>query len=185
MVSTSNLVNFVALIQIYFMTNDSPIVQKQMKGLTDEEVSNSRAKYGSNTLTPPEKKSLLSLYLEKFNDPIIRILLIAAFLSLILAFIDKNFAESIGIFLAVFLATGVGFYFECDAAKKFQVLNSVNEDLLVKVKRNNKVCQIPRCEVVVGDTVLLEPGDDLDLAMLLVGRVDREEPQEVQHRSRL
>ena len=161
MVSTSNLVNFVALIQIYFMTNDSPIVQKQMKGLTDAEVSNSRAKYGSNTLTPPEKKSLLSLYLEKFNDPIIRILLIAAFLSLILAFIDKNFAESIGIFLAVFLATGVGFYFECDAAKKFQVLNSVNEDLLVKVKRNNKVCQIPRCEVVVGDTVLLEPGDEV------------------------
>src|SRR5574344_1068441 len=143
------------------MTNDSPIVQKQRKGLTDAEVSNSRAKYGSNTLTPPEKKSLLSLYLEKFNDPIIRILLIAAFLSLILAFIDKNFAESIGIFLAVFLATGVGFYFECDAAKKFQVLNSVNEDLLVKVKRNNKVCQIPRCEVVVGDTVLLEPGDEV------------------------
>ena len=161
MVSTPNLVNFVALIQIHFMTNDNPRVQKLMKGLTDAEVSDSRAKYGLNTLTPPKRTSLWRLYMDKFKDPIIRILLIAAFLSLVLAFIENDFAESIGIFLAVFLATGVGFYFECDAAKKFRVLNSVNEDLPVKVKRNDKVCQIPRCEVVVGDTVLLEPGDEV------------------------
>jgi Ca2+-transporting ATPase len=143
------------------MVKENPQVHNPLNGLNDAEVSASRAKYGNNTLTPPKKTSLWRLYLDKFKDPIIRILLVAACLSLGLAFVEDDFAESIGIFLAVFLATGVGFYFECDAAKKFRVLNAINEDTLVKVKRNGIVCQIPRCDVVVGDIILIEPGDEV------------------------
>lgn len=143
------------------MIKINPQVLNQTNGLNDAGVSASRAKYGTNTLTPPKKTSLWRLYLDKFKDPIIRILLVAACLSLGLAFVEDDFAESIGIFLAVFLATGVGFYFECDAAKKFRVLNSINEDTLVKVKRNGNVCEIMRRDVVMGDIVLIEPGDEV------------------------
>src|SRR5574344_1228405 len=132
-----------------------------LQGLTDAEVSASRQKHGANTLTPPKRASLLSLYLDKFKDPIIKILLVAACFSFILAFIEDDFAETIGIFLAIFFATSVGFYFERDAAKKFSVLNSLDEESLVKVMRNGAVCQIQRCDVVVGDIVLLETGDEV------------------------
>src|SRR5574344_1574171 len=109
-----------------------------LQGLTDAEVSASRQKHGANTLTPPKRASLLSLYLDKFKDPIIKILLVAACFSFILAFIEDDFAETIGIFLAIFFATSVGFYFERDAAKKFSVLNSLDEESLVKVMRSEE-----------------------------------------------
>ena len=130
-------------------------------GLTDEQVKQSREQHGKNVLTPPQRTSLWNLYLDKYRDPIIQILLVAAFVSLILAFIEKNFMETIGIFVAVFLATTVGFYFERDAAKKFNLLTALSEEQSVKVRRNGKVMEIPRHDVVVGDVVLVEVGDEV------------------------
>ena len=130
-------------------------------GLSDEQVKQSREQHGRNVLTPPQRTSLWKLYLDKYRDPIIQILLVAAFVSLILAFIEHNFMETIGIFVAVFLATTVGFYFERDAAKKFNVLTALSEEQPVKVRRGGKVMQIPRHDIVVGDVVLIEVGDEV------------------------
>ena len=130
-------------------------------GLTDEQVKQSREQHGRNVLTPPHRTSLWKLYLDKYRDPIIQILLVAAFVSLILAFIEHNFMETIGIFVAVFLATTVGFYFERDAVKKFNVLTALSEEQPVKVRRGGKVMQIPRHDIVVGDVVLIEVGDEV------------------------
>lgn len=130
-------------------------------GLSDEQVKQSREQHGRNVLTPPQRTSLWKLYLDKYRDPIIQILLVAAFVSFILAFIEKNYMETIGIFVAVFLATTVGFYFERDAAKKFNLLTALSEEQPVKVRRNGKVMEIPRHDVVVGDVVLVEVGDEV------------------------
>ena len=141
-------------------------------GLTSEQVRQNREKYGRNILTPPKRTSLWKLYLDKYRDPIIQILLVAAVISLVLAFIEHNFMETIGIFLAVFLATTVGFYFERDAAKKFDVLTSLGEEQPVKVRRDGKVIQVPRHEVVVGDVVLVEVGDEVPADGQLVACTD-------------
>jgi len=135
--------------------------KKHYTGLNSEQVIESRKKYGSNLLTPPKRESLWKLFLEKFEDPIIRILLIAAFLSLGIAFVHKEFAETIGIFCAIFLATVVAFWFEMDANKKFDILNQVNDDTLIKVVRNGNVSEIPKKEIVVGDIVLLGTGEEV------------------------
>lgn len=130
-------------------------------GLTDQEVLQSREKYGANLLTPPKRPSLLKLYLEKFEDPVVRVLLIAAVFSLIISVIENEYAETIGIIAAILLATGIGFYFEYDANKKFDLLNTVNEETLVKVIRNGRIQEIPRKDVVVGDIVVLETGEEI------------------------
>lgn len=130
-------------------------------GLTDKEVEESRSKYGKNELTPPKKDSVWKLYLEKFKDPIIEILLVAAVFSLIISFIEKDFAESIGIFCAIFCATGIGFYFEYDAGKKFEMLNAIGAETNLRVIRNGKVCEVPKSDIVVGDIVLLETGEEI------------------------
>ena len=130
-------------------------------GLTDQEVLQSREKYGANLLTPPKRPSLLKLYLEKFEDPVVRVLLIAAGFSLIISVIENEYAETIGIIAAILLATGIGFYFEYDANKKFDLLNAVNEETLVKVIRNGRIQEIPRKDVVVGDIVVLETGEEI------------------------
>ena len=135
--------------------------------MTDSEVIVSRAKHGSNVLTPPPETPLWKLYLEKYQDPIIKILLVAACVSLVLAFVDQEFVETIGIFIAIFLATTVGFAFERDAAKKFRILNQLDEDKAVKVIRNGQATTIPRRDVVVGDTVILEAGDEVPADGLL------------------
>jgi P-type Ca2+ transporter type 2C len=135
--------------------------KKHYTGLTNEQVIESRKKYGNNLLTPPKRDPLWKLFLEKFEDPIIRILLIAAFLSLGIAFVHQEFAETIGIFCAIFLATGVAFWFEMDANKKFDVLNQVNDDTLIKVVRNGNVSEIPKKDIVVGDIVLLGTGEEV------------------------
>ena len=130
-------------------------------GLTDQEVLQSREKYGANLLTPPKRPSLLKLYLEKFEDPVVRVLLIAAVFSLIISVIENEYAETIGIIAAILLATGIGFYFEYDANKEFDLLNAVNEETLVKVIRNGRIQEIPRKDVVVGDIVVLETGEEI------------------------
>ncbi len=137
-------------------------------GLTDKQVLESRERHGRNVLTPPKKTSLWKLYIDKYRDPIIQILLVAAAVSLVFAFIENDFIETIGIFIAVFLATTIGFYFECDAAKKFNLLTALGEEQLVKVRRNGKVTQIPRCDVVVGDVILLETGDEVPADGILI-----------------
>ncbi len=140
-------------------------------GLTDAQVLESREKYGENILTPPEKESLWKQFLEKFTDPIIVILLVALVLSIGVScyeffsgHADKGvsvFLEPAGILIAVLLATVVGFFFELSANKKFEVLNKVNDDTLVKVIRNGNISQITKKEVVVGDIVILETGEEV------------------------
>lgn len=137
------------------------IAENIKHGLTSAQVEESRKKHGENVLTPPKRTSLWRLYLEKYNDPIIKVLLVAAAVSLVLAIIENEFVEVIGIFLAIFLATTIGFYFERDAAKKFDVLTAIGEESPVKVMRDGKVQEIPRCEVVVGDVVILGVGDEV------------------------
>ena len=132
-----------------------------LNGLSDKQVQESRETYGWNLLTPPKRPSMWKLYLEKFNDPVIRILLVAAFFSFVISVIEGEYAETIGIFFAIFLATGIGFYFEYDANKKFDLLNAVGEETPVTVKRNGKIQEIPRKEVVVGDIVILNTGEEV------------------------
>ena len=136
-------------------------VKQHYSGLTDAQVKESREKFGSNLLTPPQKTPLWKLFFEKFQDPIIRILLIAALLSLCISFIHNEYAETIGIFCAIFLATGVAFWFEMYANKKFDILNQVNDDVMIKVIRNGNLQEVPKKDIVVGDIVLLETGEEI------------------------
>ena len=149
-------------------------------GLTPEEVQESRRLHGENVLTPPPRQSMWRLYIEKYQDPMVRILLVAALVSLVLAFVKDDFMETIGIIAAIILATTVGFYFERDAARRFDVLTQLSEEQPVKVVRNLtpntdltsnpspkgeenscQVIEIPRREVVVGDVVIVETGDEV------------------------
>lgn len=114
-----------------------------------------------NLLTPPKRPSIWKLYLEKFQDPVIKVLLVAAAFSLLISIIESEYAETIGIFFAIFLATGIGFYFEYDANKKFDLLNAVGEETPVMVIRNGKVHEIPKKDIVVGDVVILNTGDEI------------------------
>ena len=143
------------------MTEEVKKNRSKSAGLTAEEVVVSRAQYGANVLTPPRRRSLWRLYLEKYEDPIIRILLVAAVVSLVLAFVENDFVETIGIILAVFFATTVGFYFERDAARKFDVLTALDEEQPVKVLRDGIIQQVARHDVVVGDVVIVETGDEI------------------------
>lgn len=145
---------------------------KEYIGLNSQEVEQSRREHGTNILTPPAKKTLWKLYLEKFNDPLIRILLVAAAISLMLSFFKNDFLETIGIFLAIFFATAVGFYFERDATKKFAILNTIGEEQPVKVRRNGHVQEIARKDVVVGDLIFLETGDEIPTDGTLVEAVN-------------
>lgn len=135
--------------------------KKSYSGLNEAQVADSRRKYGENILTPPKRDPWWKLFLEKFNDPIIRILLIAAFLSLGISFVHQEFAETIGIFCAIFLSIGVAFWFELDANKKFDVLNQVNDDTSVKVIRDAHIREVAKKEIVVGDVIVLETGEEI------------------------
>lgn len=139
------------------------------EGLTDAEVLESRKKYGANVLTPPEKDPLWKQFLEKFEDPLIIILMIAGVLSIGISFYEyfglgeggEVFFEPAGIFVAILLATGLAFYFELQADKEFTILNQVNDDEPVEVIRNGNVKQIPRKDVVVGDIVILNTDEEV------------------------
>ena len=136
-------------------------MKEKKQGLTAIEVEASRARHGENVLTPPRRPSMWKLYLEKYEDPMVRILLVAAVASLVLAFVKGDFVETIGIIAAVILATTVGFYFERDAARKFDVLTQLGEEQPVKVVREGRIMEIPRRDVVVDDVVLVETGDEV------------------------
>ena len=138
-------------------------------GLTDAQVLESRRKNGANILTPPEKEPLWKQFLEKFGDPLIIILMIAGALSIGISCYEffglgqgaAVFFEPVGIFVAILLATGLAFYFELQADKEFTILNQVNDDEAVEVIRNGNTTQIPRKDVVVGDIVVLNTGEEI------------------------
>ena len=146
------------------------MADNKIKGLTPQQVEENRLKYGSNVLTPPEKESLWKQFLEKFEDPIIRILLLAWVLSMIISSVHcwgpeqegfAAFLEPLGIFFAIMLASTIGFFFEVKAARAFEVLNAVNDDIMVTVIRDGKVQEVSRKEIVVGDVVMLGTGDEI------------------------
>lgn len=130
-------------------------------GLTAKEVEASKQAHGENVLTPPKRTPLWKLYIEKYNDPIIKILLVAALVSLGLAVINGEYIETIGIILAIILATTVGFVFEMDAARKFHSLTALGEEQPVKVIREGQTLEVARREVVVGDLIIVETGDEI------------------------
>ena len=142
---------------------------KNYSGLTDAQVSESRLRHGANVLTPPAREPWWKQFLVKFSDPLIIILLIAGVLSIGISFYEyfglgqdwKVFFEPIGIFVAILLATGLGFLFEQKANKAFKILNQVNDDEAVEVLRNGSMTTIPRKDVVVGDIVVLNTGDEI------------------------
>ncbi len=131
------------------------------KGLSDKQVTESRAKHGSNDLTPPKRESWVILLLSKFNDPIIKLLLFATLLSFITGYFHGSVVESLGILLAVFLATFLSFINEHKAGKEFDILNQINDTTQVKVYRDGNVTQIPKNQLVVGDIVIVTQGDEI------------------------
>jgi Ca2+-transporting ATPase len=151
------------------MSHSDEVKKHHYSGLTDAEVIESRRKHGENILTPPAKESLWKQFFGKFTDPIIIILLVALALSVGVSCYQffteaaqgSVFLEPVGILVAILLATVVGFLFELSANKKFEVLNQVNDDTPVKVIRNDNVSQVSKKEIVVGDTVILETGEEV------------------------
>ena len=130
-------------------------------GLTPQQVEASRAQYGTNILTPPETEPWWKLYLEKFEDPVIRILIIAAVITIIVGAVDGHYAEGIAILIAIFLATTLAFVNEYRAQREFDVLNRVSDDAPTNVIRNGAFIVVQRKELVVGDIVLIEAGDEI------------------------
>ncbi len=145
------------------------------RGLNAEQVERSRTLYGRNVLTPPKKESLWKLLIEKFNDPLIKVLLVALALSFGVAIYEisqgyglKTLLEPVGILSAVLLATVVGFLVEVNANKKFELLNKVDDDVAVKVIRDGKVSHMSRQALVVGDIVMLDTGEEVPADGLLL-----------------
>lgn len=145
------------------------MAKDNLQGLNAEQVELNRQKYGSNILTPPKKTPLWKQFLEKFKDPIIRILLFAWLLSMIISSVHcwgaaqegfSAFLEPIGIFIAIMLASTIGFFFEVKAARAFEVLNAVNDDIMVTVVRDGKIQEVSRKDIVVDDVVILNMGDE-------------------------
>lgn len=140
-----------------------------LRGLTPQEVAESRRLHGVNVLTPPPKPSMWALFLEKFKDPLIIVLLVAGLLSVLISIyefvgLDQNatvFFEPAGIFMAIILATGLSFYFEKKAEDEFEILNQVNDDELVQVIRDGNPTQIAKRDVVVGDILILNTGEEI------------------------
>jgi len=131
------------------------------KGLSDAEVALSRNKNGENVLTPPPRDPWWVLFLEKFDDPIIRILIIAAFLAIIVGVVEGSYAEGVGIIVAIALATGLAFYNEFKAEKEFDVLNTKDDEKDIEVIRNRTFAKIPRKDLVVGDIVIINIGEEV------------------------
>ena len=141
----------------------------QYAGLSAGQVAESRRLNGVNILTPPEKEPLWKRFLDKFKDPLVIILLIAGVLSIGISCyeywgLDEGagvFFEPVGIFIAILLATGLAFFFEFKADKEFEILNQVNDDEPVQVVRDGSITQIPRKDVVVGDVVVINTGEEI------------------------
>lgn len=143
------------------MVEQARVIEATWKGLTAAEVEASRARHGANVLTPPERDPIWRQFLEKFDDPVIRILLLAAAISIGVGVVSGHYAEGIGIIVAILLATGMAFWNENKADREFEVLNRVNDDAPVTVIRETNTTTVPKRELVVGDLVVLSPGDEV------------------------
>ena len=135
--------------------------QLEFPGLTALEVEESRRKHGANVLTPPEKDPWWRLFLEKFEDPIIRILLVAAVIAILAGMVEGHYTEGIGIIIAVLLATAIGFINEYKAEQEFDLLNQVSDDEPIKVARDGHYTTVPKRDLVVGDILVLEQGEEI------------------------
>ncbi|MCR4415435.1 MAG: HAD-IC family P-type ATPase, partial [Thermoguttaceae bacterium] len=133
----------------------------RFKGLTHEEVEASRRRHGANVLTPPKRDPWWRLYLAKFDDPVIRILMIAAAIAIVVGISDGKYVEGIGIVIAILLATGLAFWNEYHASKEFDLLSKSSDDAPVQVVRDGAFTQVPKRDLVVGDVVLLAAGDEV------------------------
>jgi Ca2+-transporting ATPase len=130
-------------------------------GLGPAEVEESRRKFGANIITPPERDPWWKLFLEKFDDPVIRILLIAAVIAIVAGSVHGEYLEGLGIITAVLLATVLAFANEFKANKEFDVLNQVNDEVPIKVVRESRFTSVPRKDIVTGDLVLIEAGEEV------------------------
>lgn len=143
--------------------------QTNLTGLSEAQVIESRRLHGENILTPARENPWWKEFLGKFSDPLIIILLVAGVLSIGISVYEyvglgqdwKVFFEPIGIFIAIMLATTLGFIFEQKANKEFKLLNRVNDDEKVEAMRGTTITTIPRREVVVGDILFLNTGDEI------------------------
>jgi Ca2+-transporting ATPase len=143
------------------MASDSQFKQTNLKGLTSQQVLDNRKKYGINQLTPPEREPWWRLLLEKFDDPIIRILMIAAVIAIMVGFVHGEYFEGIGIIVAILLATTLAFVNEYRANKEFDILNQVSEEVPYKVIRDGAFTTVPIKDLVVGDLVIVEAGEEI------------------------
>jgi Ca2+-transporting ATPase len=133
----------------------------RLTGLSQQQVAEQRERYGWNLLTPAQREPWWKLYFEKFDDPVIRILIIAAVIAILAGLADGHYAEGIGIVIAVLLATALAFVNEYKASKEFDILNKVNDEVPVKVVRDGSYTSIPRKDLVVGDFVVIELGEEI------------------------
>jgi len=143
------------------MGSASAVKEHRFQGLTDAQVVQNRQQYGANVLTPPRRDPWWKLYLSKFDDPVIRILIIAALIAIGVGAVDGHYVEGLGIIIAVLLATTLAFLNEYNAGRKFDVLNQVNDEVPVKVIRNGDFVSVPRRDLVVDDIVLVESGEEI------------------------
>lgn len=144
-------------------------------GLNDSQVYENRRLYGNNVLSEPVKESLWKQLGEKFADPLIIVLLVAMGLSVIASIYEfvngagfSVFLEPLGIMIAVALAIGIAFWFELSADKKFEILTKEEEEQMVKAMRNGNCKLVRRRDIVVGDIVLLDVGDEIPADGLLL-----------------
>lgn len=138
-----------------------PLHPLHLVGPTSAEVEASRAQFGSNVLTPPQREPWWELFLEKFNDPVIRILIIAAIIALAIGFFQGDYIEGVGILIAILLATTVAFFNEYKANQEFNILNQVNDEVPVEVLRDGNFTTVPKKDLVVGDYVVIENGQEV------------------------
>ena len=139
-----------------------------MKGLSDTEVKEARRKYGSNKIVGENKTTFFSLFIETLGDPIIKILLIALAIKTIFLFRDFDYFETIGIVIAVLVASLISAISEYGSNKAFQRMQEESSRIRVRVKRNNNVIEIPIDEVVVGDIILLSSGDKVSADSIII-----------------
>ena len=142
-------------------TIETPKTSIPYKGLTSDEVAKSRAKHGKNILKPPEREPWWQLYLEKFEDPVIEILCIAAVIAIAVGVVQGDYIEGLGIIVAIILATTLAFINEYKASKEFDILNQVYDTVPVKVIRDGHFTTVPRQDIVVGDIIYLEQGEEI------------------------
>ena len=155
-------------IERYTATLDN---SQHLRGLTAREVDESRDRHGPNILTPGEQTPWWTLYLEKYEDPIIRILIVAALVAIAIGFVDGEYIEGVGILIAIFLATTVGFINEYKATQEFNILNQVNDEVPITVVRDSVFTTVPKKDIVVGDIILLEAGDEVPADGAVIGAV--------------